>query len=54
MYEADKEGDDYRLCAIVNDESGKVLLEEMIVGSGVVVYRGEFDYGSWKCEGFGI
>ena len=54
LREAGKEGDDYRLRAIVNDESGKELLEEMIVGSGIVVYRGEFDGESRKREGFGI
>ena len=54
LRKADKEGDDYRLRAIVNDESGKELLEEMIVGSGIVVYRGEFDSESRKREGFGI
>ena len=32
LQQASIEGDDYRLKAIVNDESGKELLEEMIVG----------------------
>ena len=54
LYDADPQGNDYHLKVIVNDESGKELLEEVIVGSGVVVYRGEFDGESRKREGFGI
>ena len=54
LRKANKEGSDYLLQAIVNDVSGKELLEEIIVGSGIVVYRGEFDALSRKREGFGI
>ena len=54
LRKADKEGSDYLLQAIVNDVSGKELLEEIIVDSGIVVYRGEFDALSRKREGFGI
>ena len=54
LRQASKEGDDYHLKSIVNDKSGKALLEEMIVGNGVVVYRGEFNSESRKREGFGI
>ena len=54
MQEADKQGSDYHLHVIVKSMDGKELLEEMIVGSGIVVYRGEFDSESRKREGFGI
>ena len=54
LYDIDDHRDDYRLRAIVNDESGKELLEEIVVGSGIVVYRGEFDSDSLEREGFGI
>ena len=54
LHEAEEEGDGYHLRGIVNDESGKELLEEMIVGSGIVVYCGEFNSESREREGFGI
>ena len=54
LRKAEKQGENYHLRTIVNDESGKELLEEIVVGNGIVVYRGEFDNESWEREGFGI
>ena len=54
LYDVDQHRDNYCLKAVVNAENGKELLEEMIVGSGVVVYRGEFNSKTHEREGFGI
>ena len=39
---------------VVNDESGKRLLVEMVKVSGVVIYKGEFDHATLKKSGWGI
>ena len=54
LREASKQGDDYHLCSIVNSDRDKEMWEEMIVGSRIVVYRGEIDKETRKREGFGI
>ena len=42
------------LRSIINDVSGKELMEETVIGTGIVIYRGEYSGSRYERSGFGI
>ena len=42
------------LRSIINDVSGKELMEETVIGTGIVIYRGEYFGSRYERRGFGI
>ena len=43
-----------RIREVINDESGKRRLVERVVGSGVIIYKGDYNRTNFEKEGWGI